>query len=128
MDPRLVRIDVVGSRKKLIGLSLLAVLMTGIAAVIAFGFIPVASGSFEQAAAWIGTVFFGATLVIGLRRIATAKRIDISLSEAGFHDRRVTANPVPWDAIEDVSTWSMSGQKIMVLAVSPEAEAKAGLT
>jgi hypothetical protein len=125
MDPRFVRIEVTGSRKKLIGLCLLAVIMTGISAMVAFGTIAVDPGSFEQAAGWLGTLFFGAALLTGLRRIATAKRADISLSEDGFHDRRVTANPVPWDAIEGVSTWSMSGQKIMVLSLSPEAEAKA---
>lgn len=128
MDPRLLRIEVTGSRKKLIALSLLAAAMTGLSAVIALGIIAVDPGSFEAVAGWFGTVFFGAMLAIGLSRLANPARVDISLTASGFHDRRVTANPVPWDDIEDVSIWSMSGQKIMVLALTPEAEAAAGLT
>lgn len=77
---------------------------------------------------WIGVIVFGAFLLLALWRLISARGPVVTVSPRGLHDTRISEKMIPWDAVLGVSTWQMSNQKIIVVAVTPEAEQSIGLT
>ena len=128
MDPRDTVIEIQGSPVKLFALTILGMGMTVLSALVAFQYIPVEDGSFNQFMGWIGMLFFGLATAIGISRLFTFNKTVVTLSSAGLHDTRVSARPVPWDSIQDIGVWEMQRQKIIVISVPPETEASIGLT
>lgn len=128
MDPRDIVVEIKGSPVKLFGLTLLGMGMTVLSAAIALQYISVEDGSFNQFMGWIGMLFFGLATAIGISRLFTFNKAVMTLSPAGLHDTRISARPVPWDAIEDFGVWEMQRQKIIVISVPPETESSIGLT
>ncbi len=77
---------------------------------------------------WIGAIVFGAFLMLALWRLIGTRGPVVTVSPRGLHDTRISEKVIPWDAVLGVSTWEMSNQKIIVVAVTPEAEQAIGLT
>lgn len=77
---------------------------------------------------WIGLSVFGAFMLLALWRVITTRGPVVTVSPKGLHDTRISAKVIPWDAVLGVSVWQMSNQKIIVVAVTPEAEQAIGLT
>jgi hypothetical protein len=124
-------IEIAGSPWKMIGLTLGSALMTAACVAIIAGYIPGAtSDDFRYWLVAIGIPFFGfCTLLIGWRAFKSSGGAPVvTLSPTGLLDTRVSAAPIPWTAIRDISTWSYKGQKIMVLDVDPKIEATLPLT
>ncbi|MEZ5923494.1 MAG: STM3941 family protein [Hyphomicrobiaceae bacterium] len=120
-------IEITGSRRRLLMLSLLGLAMTGLSVWVAWaGLAP--TGSFPQLVVWIGVPFFGLCTAIALWRLATADRVVLTLSPDGIRDVRVAQEPIPWAAVTGLSTWSSHGQNVLVVAVDPEAEKRLTLT
>jgi hypothetical protein len=121
--------EIKGSPRKLVGIALLGVLMTGLALALALGLFPGAGvHAIERAILWFGVVFFGACTLIAIARALKSSGVVVRLTPNGISDVRVAAGELPWRSVLGVSTWAFSGQKILVLAVAPEAEARLGLT
>jgi hypothetical protein len=85
-------------------------------------------GSFKELAVYVGVSFFGFCTVMIVWRMITGRGTVVTIGPDGIRDVRVADNTIPWSAISDIGTWTAHGQKIMVLAVSPEVEAGLGLT
>lgn len=77
---------------------------------------------------WIGAIVFGAFLLLALWRLIGTRGPVVTVSPRGLHDTRISRKVIPWSAVRAVSTWEMSKQKIIVVAVTPEAEQAIGLT
>jgi hypothetical protein len=77
---------------------------------------------------WIGAVVFGAFLLLALWRLIDTRGPVVTISPRGLHDTRISEKMIPWDAVLGVSIWQMSNQKIIVVAVTPDAEQSIGLT
>ncbi|MGF1650294.1 MAG: STM3941 family protein [Hyphomicrobiaceae bacterium] len=101
-----------------------------VCALLAFGAIdsPRASAFEAKLVGWIGLIFFSYCLAGIIWRAATVRGPVITLSPEGLRDVRVAAEPIPWTAITGLSTWSFAGQKIMVVAIEPDVEARLTLT
>jgi hypothetical protein len=121
-------LEIKGSPAKLVGLFALGVVMTAASAAIAFGYIPVAAGSLREALAWVGVAFFGFGTVVIARRFFKASDAVVTLTPEGIRDTRLAERPIPWRAIQNIGTWSMNGQNVIVLKVPPETEDSIGLT
>ena len=122
-------IEIVASPMKLIGLTLLGVLMTSACVAIVAGYIPgVDSDNWRYWVVAVGVPFFGFCTAMGAWRALNASGPVVTLSPAGLLDTRVSAAPIPWQAIRGISTWAHKGQKVMVLDVAPEVEATLPLT
>jgi hypothetical protein len=102
--------------------------MTGLSALIAFGYIETVAGSFTQIISWVGVLFFGACTLIALTRMLGSAKTVVTLSPEGLLDTRVAQRPIPWSAMEDIGVWSSNGQKIIVIAVPLDVEQGLGLT
>jgi hypothetical protein len=118
-------IEIKGSPLKLIGLLLLAIPLVGGSLLLLSSASP---ASFEFFIALVGLLLFGAAMVIGFWRLFNTSTTEITITPRTILDRRIWTNPLPWTAIEDVDVWSTHGQKIIVLTVTPEAEAAMGLS
>ena len=124
-------IEISHSKPKLILLVALGVLMTaGAAWVLTLDF-----GPEESAKAWkvqavsiIGVPFFLWCTLVAIQRLFAADRPVVTLTPAGFLDTRVAAKMVAWAAVEQISTWSHKGQKIIIIKVSPEVESQIELS
>lgn len=77
---------------------------------------------------WIGAIVFGAFLLLALWRLIGTRGPVVTVSPRGLHDTRISKKVIPWSAVRGVSIWQMSNQKIIVVAVTPEAEQAIGLT
>jgi hypothetical protein len=121
-------IEIEGSPAKLLGLVGLGVIMTTASGAIVLGFIPNVEGSFVEFIGWVGLLFFGACMLIGLWRLFTFSKTVVTLLPEGLLDTRVAQRPIPWSAMEDIGVWSSNGQKIIVIAVPLEVEQGLGLT
>ena len=76
----------------------------------------------------VGVVFFGLCTSILLWRLVTVRGPVVTIAPEGLRDRRIAAEFIPWDAVESVTTWSLQGQRIIVIAVKPEVERRLTLT
>jgi hypothetical protein len=77
---------------------------------------------------YLGIAFFGLCTVVILWHLLFSSGPVITISPEGIRDTRVAAALIPWSAVTGISTWEYSGQKAMVLAMKPGAEAGLGLT
>jgi len=121
------RMEIAGSPARMLMLGLLGLAMTaGAVPLLVIGW---RTGDPLLATVGVaGTLFFGAgSLAIAWRGLSLRGAI-VTLTPSGIADRRVARQEIPWRAIESISTWSMHGQRIMVLAVRAEVEASLELT
>lgn len=77
---------------------------------------------------WIGAVAFGGATLYVVWRLVTVRGPVISMSGDGFHDTRVTHDVVPWREISGATTWTYNRQKMLLLAVRPDAWDRLPLT
>jgi hypothetical protein len=52
----------------------------------------------------------------------------VTITPEGIRDSRIARDVIPWTAVQRISTWTHSGQNIMVLAVDPAVESRLSLT
>lgn len=123
-------LEIHGSPWKLLSLAVLGAGMTLLAAAIAFDLLPgLRSDSVVKIlVGWVGLVFFGACTAMILARATMTKVPLVTMSPMGLLDTRVARHPIPWSAVRGISTWSHQGQRVMVVAVDPAAEAQLELT
>lgn len=120
-------LDIRGSRAKLAGLVLIGVALTALSLwIIIAGIAP--PGSFGELAGYVGVPFFGAATAVGVYRLFTAARAVLTISPQGLRDIRIADAFIPWPTVARLSTWSMQGQKVLVVAVDPATEEKLPLT
>jgi hypothetical protein len=122
-------VEISSSPWKMLGLSFLGLMMTGLSCAIALQLFPgMRVGTFHQLAGYAGALFFGLCTVLGFWRLLTTSGPVVTITPVGIRDTRVAKEFIPWTAIERISTWQYRGQKVMVLAVDPEVERKLTLT
>ena len=121
--------EIDGSPLKMVWLALLSIALTVACIAIVAGYIPkVHADDWKYWVAALGVLFFGFTTVMTIWRAVTMKGPVVTMTPDGILDTRVAANPIPWSAVRGISTWSQSGQKIMVLDVDPAVEKTLPLT
>jgi hypothetical protein len=118
-------IEFSSSRAKLAGLFGLSLI-----GLVVCGFLLVAKGAgvFAFVIGCIGGVICCAAAGVAMHRFVHASEAVVALSPKGLLDRRISPSPIPWSAIGDLSEWSSSGQRILVVAVDPQVEADLQLT
>jgi hypothetical protein len=124
------QLEIAASPWKFVGLGLIGAVLTMVGAVMAFGLIPgsPAAGSFHQFIGYVGFLFFGLCTAILVWRALTSRGPVVTITPDGIRDSRVAWEIIPWTAVLHISTWTHSGQKIMVLAVDPVVESQLSLT
>ncbi len=124
------QLDIDASPWKLLGFGLIGAGMTGLGGALAFGLLPngPSAGSFGQFIGYAAMVFGGLSTAILLWRAFTSRGPVVTITPDGIRDSRVAADFIPWTAVLHISTWTHSGQKIMVLAVDPDVERRLALT
>lgn len=121
-------IEIAQSAGKMILLVLAAVAMTAASAFLALGPAAREADGFLAFIGWVGMVLFGLAFVAILWRALTAKGPTLTISPQGLRDVRVARDPVPWTSIRRLFTWGYQSQKILVVAIDPDVEARIGLT
>jgi hypothetical protein len=122
-------VEIGGSPWKMLGLSVLGVIMTGLSAAVALRRFPgMQVDVFLELMGYAGAAFFGLCSVIGFWRLLTTRGPVVTITPEGIRDTRVARQFIPWSAVSRISTWEHSGQKVMVLAVNPEVERRLALT
>jgi hypothetical protein len=97
-------------------LTLLSALMTAASAVLAvFG-----EGPVVVVVGWVGALFFGFCGAVWVRRALVQRGAVVTISPEGFRDVRVARETVPWADVLEISTWTHSGQHVLVLRVADE--------
>jgi hypothetical protein len=118
--------EIKSSPVKLIGLFAISVLLTALSAALAFGWFP--ADPVIVGVGWFGLAFFGLSIAVAVWRLLTAAQTVVTITPGGIKDIRVAADIVPWNAVRDVSTAEVAGQKFIVLAVDPSIEKQLVLT
>lgn len=65
-------------------------------------------------AGWSSVIVFGFAGTLSIRR-AFDNRVQLLIGSVGIHSPHWSDNPIPWSEIIDVTTWSHSGQKMILL-------------
>lgn len=86
------------------------------------------SAAMVRALGYLSITVFGFFLLIALWRLLTQRGPVITLSPVGLRDVRVSNDVIPWQAINSLKTWQMSGQQVMVVGLIDGEEAKLKLT
>ncbi|HEV2544573.1 MAG TPA: STM3941 family protein [Methylobacterium sp.] len=125
-NPTEARIDLHGSRWRLIGLLLLALGFTALCLALLV-FEPkdgpiVAPGSVEQFILIVGTGFFGLTLPLFVREVLRRGPV-VSVSRHGLFDRRLSSDWIPWSAITGLDTVAVGRHRFLRIAVHPDHDA-----
>ncbi len=122
-------VEINSSPWKMLSLSVLGAMMTGLSVTIALQLFPgMRVDAFHQLAGYAGALFFGLCTVLGLWRLLTTSGPVVTITPTGIRDTRVAKEFIPWTAIERITTWQYRGQKVMVLAVDPDVERQLTLT
>jgi hypothetical protein len=122
-------VEIKASPVKMLGLAVLGCLMTAASAALARRVLPnISSDSVDVWIFYGATAFFGSCTVLILWRAFTTRGPVVTITREGIRDRRIAAEVIPWSAVNDITIWEMSGQRVMVLAVAPAVEAKLTLT
>lgn len=101
------------------------VVMTALSLAIALGWVGYREWAWlQRTIGVVGTVFFAFCTVVVLWRLVTVRGPIVTLAPAGIRDTRVAPEFIPWTAITKVSTWQLSRQKVMVLAIDPAVESR----
>jgi hypothetical protein len=68
-----------------------------------------------------GMVFFGVAFAATVHHLLVLRGNVVILSPEGFHDRRLTAHLIPWDAIQNISEWRYRGNSAttIILEIDP---------
>lgn len=122
------RIEAHYAPMKLVLIMCACLLMLAGSGLLAFGFDGSAPGDLSRFMGWVGLVFFGILSALWVRQISRLGQPAITLSREGLHDVRLSQQPVPWQAIEDMHIWEQHRQKVLVLQVEPAVESEIGLT
>lgn len=108
---------------RMAGLVLAGLVMTGAAAILAFGMIDTSRmGGLAPVVGFVGLIFFGAATCMVAWRIVALRGPVLTLSPEGLRDVRVAAESIPWPAVEAFGTWSANKQSFVILRVAPEVE------
>lgn len=121
-------LELLHSPLKMFGMLAAGVSMTALSLVFVLPVFPeLGDDAVAYAIGIVGTLFFGLCTLMILRQWFTLEAV-ITISPAGLRDVRVAQEFIPWPAIERLSTWSLQGQSILVVAVAPEVESRLNLT
>src|SRR5262245_40416768 len=122
-------VEISGSPWKVLGLSVLGVMMTALSAAIALRLFPgMRVDTYHELMGYAGAVFFGFCTAVGVWRLLTTSGPVVTITPEGIRDTRIAREFIPWSAIKRISTWEYRGQRVMVLAVDPEVERRLTLT
>jgi hypothetical protein len=104
-----------------------SLLLLGAAGFVAFGVLlalGLVGGEDGIAARGLGCVavlFFGAAGYRGVRQLVARDPVVIRVGPAGFHDRRLSSEPIPWDNIDGFSLHRVHQVRLLTLRMTPEA-------
>jgi hypothetical protein len=122
-------VEIESSPAKMLGLFGLGVLMTAGAVAIAVPLLPgLQPNALMQVFGYSGGVFFGFCTAVAGWRLLTTRGPVVTITPDGIRDTRVAAEFIPWSAVHRISTWEVTGQKVMVLAVDEAVEGRLTLT
>lgn len=122
-------LEIEASAVRMLGLSVLGLVMTALSAVLALHVVPgVARGGLVEFCGWAGMVFFAACSAGILWRTLTAHGPVVTITPEGIRDTRVAAELIPWRAVDSIKVWESQGQRVLVLAVDPTVEQSLTLT
>ena len=114
---------------KMVLLGLLGIAMTTGGAVLASGMLEgMRGGASTQLTGYFGAGFFGLCTILIFWRAVTMRGTVITLSPEGIQDVRIAPDTIAWSAIQNVSTWQMRRQKIIILKLDPQTEANLPLS
>lgn len=121
-------LELLHSPLKMFGVLVGGVLMTSLSLVFVLPVFPeLGDDPVAYAVGIVGALFFGLCTLMIVRQWFTLEAV-ITISPAGLRDVRVAREFIPWSAIERLSTWTLQGQSILVVAVAPEVESRLTLT
>ncbi|NSX55060.1 STM3941 family protein [Parasulfitobacter algicola] len=127
--------DVIRIEKSMTNLVMLCAgsfVMACVSLILALGWLPsVDQTNFVQRLSfvgWIGVVFFGLCTGMIIRTAFFGPKTVLTIAPTGLHDTRLSQNEIPWNAVQSVTTWEQSKQKLVVLSILPDAEAQLRLT
>lgn len=118
-----------GSPEKYVLLTFFAVLMAIVAIAIA---LPASPGLHDSVV--IRLVFYSIaaifllSAVAALAQIPNARGTVFTISPQGIRDTRIAAETIPWNAIQNISTWAFGSFTAMVVKLDPAAERRLSLT
>jgi len=108
---------------KLISLSALGMVMTGLSALAA-----AQDNLFLESVGCFGSLFFGMAAGVGIWRLLTAREPVVAITPEGIRDTRIAEEFIPWRSVQAVESVEMERQKFTVLKVEPAVAAKLSLT
>lgn len=77
---------------------------------------------------WSAIIFFGLCALMGVLQLLKSKTPVVTISPQGFRDVRVASDTIPWDSIQNVSTFTTNGQRMLLVEVDPIVEANLNLS
>ncbi|MEN3540441.1 STM3941 family protein [Microbispora sp. ZYX-F-249] len=105
--------------RTLLMLFLCAVMIAGSAA-IAFDWLSTGWGVLATMTGWLGMVLFSIAGLGWVWQFVRRDPVVIQVGPLGFHDRRVSGEPIPWDDIDAVATRTNQRQRFLILQMPPE--------
>ena len=114
---------VYSSPSKLVGLTILSVLLAAICVWVAtHDGIYDRFGTITTIVGWFGFAFFGLGAILIFTQLFKMKDAVISMSPEGLFDRRISADTIPWAVVQSLGTFDVMGTEMLVVSVDPEFE------
>ena len=116
-------IEIRGDRGKLLGLTLIGILMTTLGVALGFRwFSGIEPWDFIQLVGLFGAVFFGFATIGSIYRLYRANDIRLKLSADGIWEQRYGNQVLPWSEIRELSVTAVRRQPFVMLKIDRETE------
>ena len=83
----------------------------------------VTPGSFAEFAAYVGVAFFGLCAVLIVPKLFQRGPV-VSVGPRGILDRRLSTDWIPWAVLSGITPVTIQRQRMLVLEVDPDADAR----
>ncbi|MFC4533883.1 STM3941 family protein [Sphaerisporangium dianthi] len=109
------------SRPKMFFMMLLGMAMVGVCAAMAFDWLSIEPSFLTVGLGWLGAVMFSVFTAGWAWFFVMADPVVIRVGPQGVHDWRVSAGPIPWTDIEQISVLQNQRVRFMIMHMEPAA-------
>ncbi|GII59046.1 hypothetical protein Pth03_74350 [Planotetraspora thailandica] len=106
---------------KMVLVLLACILFVVFGALMGLGLLGESDGLFARVVGWMAVLLGVVAASKWLRQLWAGDPVVVAVGPEGIHDRRLSAQPIPWDDIDGIAVHQVRRTRFLILRMTPEA-------